>query len=81
MGFKEIFYLGLDLRHHGGNTHFFGYDFHSHNHEHTEFPRMRRMFEYGARTLAGCGVGVYNCSPDSSLDCFPKVTYDHALSL
>lgn len=81
MGFKEIFYLGLDLRNQGGNTHFFGYDFHSRNHEHTEFPRMCRMFEYGARALADRGIGVYNCSPDSSLDCFPKVTYDYALSL
>ncbi len=81
MGFKQIFYLGLDLKHQGSDTHFFGSDFHSRDHEHTEFPRMRKMLGYGARTLIGSGIRVYNCSPTSDLDCFPKVSYEYALSL
>ncbi len=81
MGFKEVFYLGLDLRHENGSTHFFGNDFHSRNHEQTEFPRMQKMLTFGAKQLAGTGVRVFNCSPISTLECFEKVTYDYALSL
>ncbi len=74
MGFKEIFYVGLDLRHEGFKTHFFGNDFHSRNHEQTEFPHMCKMLSYGARTLSGTGVKVFNWSPVSTLECFPKVS-------
>jgi len=81
MGFTELVYLGLDLKHDRGNTHFFGTDFHSENHERTEFPRMRRMLEDGARVLVGHGIRVYNCSPVSSLAGFHSVTYEHALGL
>ena len=81
MGFKEVFCLGLDLRHENGSTHFFGNDFHSRNHEQTEFPRMQKMLTFGAKQLAGTGVRVFNCSPISTLECFEKVTYDYALSL
>lgn len=81
MGFKEIFYLGLDLKHDCARTHFFGYDFHSHSHEQTEFPKMRKMLYYGAQVLSNTGVEIFNCSPDSSLECFPKVSYEYAISL
>ena len=80
MGFKEVFCLGLDLRHENGSTHFFGNDFHSRNHEQIEFPRMQKMLTFGAKQLAGTGVRVFNCSPISTLECFGKVTYDYALS-
>lgn len=81
MGFKEIYFLGLDLRHYAGRTHFFGHDFHSRNHENTEFPRMRKMLNYGAKELEGTDILVFNCSPRSDLECFPKVSYEYALSL
>lgn len=81
MGFKEIYFLGLDLRHEGTNTHFFGHDFRSENHETTEFPKMRKMLHYGAKILSESDVKVFNCSPVSDLECFSKVTYEHAISL
>jgi hypothetical protein len=81
MGFNEIFYLGLDLRHEKGNTHFFGKDFHSRNHEQSEFPKMRKMLTYGAEQLKGKNVRIFNYSPVSNLDCFEKVSYEYALSL
>lgn len=81
MGFKEIFYLGLDLKHYAGRTHFFGHDFRSRNHEETEFPRMRKMMNYAARELENSDIRVFNCSPMSDLECFLKVSYEHALSL
>ncbi len=63
MGFKEIVYLGLDLKHHEKKTHFFGADFHSRDHETTEFPKMRRMLERGATTLEGTGIRVFELQP------------------
>ena len=81
MGFTQVFYLGLDLKHSGSDTHFFGRDFHSRDHEQTEFPRMRQMLSYGAQALESRGVQVFNCSPVSTLECFPKVSYEWALSL
>ena len=80
MGFKEIFFLGLDLKLDRGRTHFFGYDFRSSSHEQTEFPRMRKMLSRGADILKKKGVSVYNCSLDADLDCFPKISFDDAIS-
>lgn len=81
MGFKEIFFLGLDLKHKDGNTHFFGKEFCSLTHEKTEFPRMIKMLNYAARVIKGSDVSVYNCSPDSALNCFAKVSYEYSISL
>jgi hypothetical protein len=81
MGFKEIYYVGLDLCHDGAKTHFFGSDFHSRNHEDTEFPRMKKMLRYGARILADSDIRVYNCSPVTELDCFEFLSYEAALAL
>jgi len=81
MGFSEIFILGLDLKLEDGQTHFFGYDHHSRTHEETEFPRMRKMLGYGAEILAGLQVKIYNCNAESALECFPKVSFEHAISL
>lgn len=81
MGFQEIIYLGLDLKNHEGKTHFFGADFRSRDHEKTEFPKMRRMLESGATTLADQDVRVFNCSPTSDLECFERITYEAALAL
>lgn len=79
MGFKKIFYVGLDLKHQEGQTHFFGKDPVSQNHEQTEFPKMIRMLEYGARELVDSEVRVYNCSPDTTLTCFERVPLSWAL--
>ncbi len=73
LGFGEVVFLGLDLQHTGGNTHFFGQDFHSRNHETTEFPRMKRMLESGAQELRRLGITPVNCSPYSNLLGFDQV--------
>ena len=80
MGFKNIFYLGLDLKHEGPKTHFFGQDPQTLNHEQTEFPRMIKMLNYGAEVLTSTDINVYNCSPESTLECFPKISYEEALA-
>ncbi|MZH03446.1 MAG: hypothetical protein F3745_08655 [Nitrospinae bacterium] len=80
MGFKKIFFLGLDLKHSGPNTHFFGQDSQTVNHEQTEFPRMKKMLDFGAKTLANTDIEVFNCSPTSTLDSFNKISYEEALA-
>ncbi len=80
MGFTRIYYVGLDLKHQTGQTHFFGNDPVSRNHERTEFPKMARMLQHGADQLAGSGVRVYNCSSDTTLECFERVSFDWAVA-
>lgn len=79
MGFKRIFFLGLDLQNTKEDTHFFGHDHHSKDHEKTEFPKMRNSFESIAPTLKERGIKIYNCSPYTSLECFPHLSYEDAL--
>ncbi len=81
MGFRQIFYLGLDLKNETYMTHFFGRDWNSVNHDATEFPKMMRMFTYGLAQLASVDVEVYNCSPVCELPCFKSATFDWAVSL
>lgn len=80
MGFTRIYYVGLDLKHQTGQTHFFGNDPVSKNHEQTEFPKMARMLQHGADQLAGSDVRVYNCSPDTTLECFERVSFEWAVA-
>lgn len=79
MGFQNIFFLGLDLKNAEKDTHFFGHDHHSRDHEKTEFPKMRKSFESIAPTLKAKEINVYNCSPVSSLECFPYLSYSEAI--
>ncbi len=81
MGFKKIFFLGLDLKHEGYNTHFFGHDANTAgtSYEESEFVKMKRMLEQGAKTLRDQGYRVYNCSPVSNLKNFEKVDYEWTL--
>ncbi|MEK9629377.1 MAG: hypothetical protein VW455_10200 [Nitrospinota bacterium] len=81
MGFSKIFFLGLDLKHEGPQTHFFGQDPQTINHETTEFPRMLKMLGYGANVLTESNVEVYNCSPDTTLEAFKKMEYSDAVAL
>lgn len=79
MGFKRIFFLGLDLKNNMGKTHFFGHDYRSANHENTEFPKMLDSFEYAVKNNFLENIEVYNCSPISKLECFPYVSFEKAL--
>ncbi len=81
MGFQKIFYLGLDLKHQGKSTHFFGHDYRSKRHETTEFPKMLMMMEYGARAIAKSNkkIEVYNCSPRSNIFGFKSASYEWAI--
>ena len=81
MGFKKIFFLGLDLNNVPGQTHFFGYDHHSSNHNDTEFPKMLDSFRKAQKYLKNHDVEVYNCSLNSALDAFPKISFEKAIEI
>ena len=81
MGFKEIFLLGLDLAHREGKTHFFGIDFHSQNHENSEFIKMERKMCEAAKILKDMGISIYNCSPITKSKAFPFMDFDAAIAL
>jgi hypothetical protein len=78
MGFSDVYYLGLDLRRHEEDQ-FFGTENYSGRLGRPQFPWLRKMFEYAAQVLKAADVRVYDCSPASGLDCFPKITFDRAL--
>ena len=40
---------------------------------------MRKMLNYAAELLAGRDIEVFNCSPASTLECFPKVSFEWAI--
>ena len=81
LGFGEIYFLGLDLRLQNGDTHFFGTDYRSKDHESTEFPKMHRMLSGASQILRDAGVRVFNCSPIAELPCFPTIAYEKAIAL
>ena len=81
MGFENIFFLGLDLKNSEKETHFFGHDHRSANHESTEYPKMRQAFESIAQELKSKNVKVYNCSDDTTLKCFPFMSFEEAMKL
>lgn len=79
MGFKKVFFLGLDLKHREGNTHFFGSDFRSRDHEKGEFSKMEKMLHLGALKAKELGVEVYNCSELTDFKGIETMSFEKAL--
>ena len=71
MGFREIYYLGLDLGNTATQSHFFGNRSLQHRDRPEVYAKMRHSFEKITPRLKEMGVSVYNCSPVSELKCFP----------
>ncbi len=81
MGFKQIFFLGLDLQVTRDLSHFFGRDYRATRLSETDFPLMKRDFERARHKLNLNHIRVFNCSPITSLETFPKITLEKALKL
>ena len=79
MGFREIYYLGLDLGNTAQQSHFFGNRPLQDRDRPDVYAKMRQSFERVAGQLREMGVSVYNCSPVSTLKCFPQRTLEQAL--
>ncbi len=79
MGFREIYYLGLDLGNTARQSHFFGSRALQDRDRPDVYAKMRQSFERVAAKLKEMGVAVYNCSPVSTLKCFPYRSVDDAL--
>lgn len=41
---------------------------------------MIRMLQYAADELSGADIKVDNCSPDTTLECFERVTFEWAVA-
>ena len=71
MGFREIYFLGLDLGNTAEKSHFFGKRPLQDQDRPQVYAQMRNSFERISGNLKDMGLGVYNCSPVSELKCFP----------
>ena len=82
LGCKSIFLLGYDMTVRESPNWHEGY---LHQQElriqKTRVERYIKGFETAFPKLTQLGVSVYNCCPDSKLDCFPKVAVDGAFSV
>ena len=75
-GFDKIVLLGMDYGA-TGRGHFFG----SHpdnSDQNSDFRTMVRAFNDAAPQLAAEGVRVINCTPQTALQCFPRMTLAQA---
>ena len=73
MGFKEIYLLGVDLKHdEAGNTHAWGKEEKNITHDRGFFRQMQPCFEIAARNLKALNVETINLNPDSAVECFEK---------
>lgn len=79
MGFREIYFLGLDLGNTSERSHFFGNRPLQERNRDEVYARMRRSFEDAVERLRELGVRVANCSPVSELTCFRHQPLDSLL--
>lgn len=81
LGVKEIYLLGFDMKLTNQNQHW-----------HKEYPNKKyedinrqlfnpqtKPFSLIAKAASKLGVKIYNCNPDSAIECFPKITVQQAL--
>lgn len=71
MGFKEVYYVGLDLGNTTKKSHFFGTRPLQNRDRPEVYAQMRRSFEKASARIKELGLKVYNCSPVSELKTFP----------
>lgn len=77
-GAKRVIFLGLDLGHSGGKSHFFG-DHPGRLNRASPYQTFRRAFEQAAPALTDMGVEVVNCSRQTTLTCFRRATLEDVL--
>jgi hypothetical protein len=79
-GAKTIYLLGYDFKLQGDRTNFHaGYPWQKSKNGPSLYPHWARAFNDTTSQLKAAGVEVFNCSPDSLLDCFPYKSYEEIL--
>lgn len=76
-GAKRILLLGFDMKPQEGRTHW--HNAYPNKTERASFKRFLRRFPDIASAAKRAGVEILNVSPDSAIDCFPKVTLKEVL--
>jgi hypothetical protein len=77
-GCRYIVLVGFDMRHVGGQGHFFG-DHPEGLHNRTDYESFLPHFRRGAKSLPA-DVRIVNCTPDSALDCWPMMDLESAIA-
>lgn len=79
-GASRIILIGFDMNDRAGK-HWYGRNQwpNANNPNDSNFQRWIAAFTKAAPVLAGLGVQVFNCSPNSALRCFPLVDLEQAL--
>lgn len=79
-GVSRILLLGFDMGIKRGAVHFFGNHVGMSNPTDSLFESFRRHFKTIVEPLREAGVSVFNCTPGSSLSCFPMADLRSALA-
>lgn len=81
-GVEQILLVGFDMTDECG-VHWYGHNAWTgaNNPSRTNFKRWIAAYETAAKQLEERGVEVVNCSLDSALNCFPKMTLEDALGV
>lgn len=79
-GAKPILLIGFDMTDANG-VHWYGRNnwLAANNPDQANFKRWIAAFNSAASVLASMGVEVVNCSLNSALDCFPKISLEEAV--
>lgn len=77
LGAKRIFLLGFDMKQVNDSSHFHNV----YGNTKPPFERHLKGFRDIAKDAEKLGVKIINCSPDSAIECFEKMTVKEALNI
>lgn len=79
LGARRIVLLGYDMQSTGGKTHWFG-DHPRALQQTAPYRMFLSMFDTIVQPLAALGITVLNCTRQTALKCFPRVSLEEALA-
>lgn len=79
LGYRRVLLLGYDMQSKDNQTHFWDgvswRSFRPHN-----YKGWLQHFKNAAPLIKNCGIEVINCTRDTALDCFPKMSIQDAVA-
>ena len=81
-GAARVLLIGFDMSDASGSLHWYGHNNwrNANNPTTSNFKRWIHSFENAAKQCRERGVEVINCSMNSALTCFPKMTLEDAIN-